>query len=297
MCLSLLPFHTSFQTGTPTTSTMNTLPTRLCSSPSSSTVFKNALSIPWTTQSRTLAGHSHYHNTRHRKASVDSKKSASFSKLGRELYASIAAGGSDASSNPRLKRALGNARRLNMPKSRIDRALAASTSNKNSQPAIYDMVLPKGIAVRVSALQLRVAGIAAELRSLSRRAGGDLSKAHHFFHEQFSVIVPQHPDLQMEDVILKAIEDCQVSDFMYCEDGAINFSCQSLKDRDSLANILKSQVPVLHELIFVVRELQPTHIVDVHSLGDEVYKKTLNRLFEALDEHPEVVQVIHNANI
>lgn len=246
--------------------------------------------------SRGLAGHSHYHNTRHRKAAIDAKRATLFHRLAREVYSALAQGGPDPSSNLRLARALENARRCNMPKARLDRALESAKLNLSGigvEPADYDAVLPRGIGVRMRAIQLRPKAIAAELRSLVRRAGGDFGKVHHFFHERMAVVANVADDKLGELIILRAMEN-DVSDFNQCDDGAIEFACDSLKSRDILARFLKSSFPEHQNAFFTVRSLEPLHVVDV---TDEEHERTLHRLFSALDDHPDVTEVVHNANI
>lgn len=91
-----------------------------------------------------FAGHSKWHNIRHRKAAQDAKKSKLFSKISREIVAAakgtaacapnrpfahelaFIAGGTDASSNFRLQYALDRAKASSMPKEVVERAIKAA---------------------------------------------------------------------------------------------------------------------------------------------------------------------------
>lgn len=102
---------------------------------------------------RGFPGHSHYQNTRHPKATVDAKRATAFHRLSREVTAAIATGGADPSCNIRLARALDNARRANMPKARLQRALeiAKQCSSAAAETTVFDVVLQGGIAARICA--------------------------------------------------------------------------------------------------------------------------------------------------
>ncbi|MDP2439554.1 MAG: YebC/PmpR family DNA-binding transcriptional regulator, partial [archaeon] len=68
-------------------------------------------------ESRRWAGHSHFHNIKHKKAANDSKRAVQYAKLSNEIQAATRAGGGDTSqANVRLQSVLSKARAMNMPK-------------------------------------------------------------------------------------------------------------------------------------------------------------------------------------
>src|SRR3546814_20151713 len=70
-----------------------------------------------------MAGHSQFKNIMHRKGAQDAKRAKQFAKLAREIEVA-ARSGPDPDQNPRLRSAIAAARGANMPKARIERAIA-----------------------------------------------------------------------------------------------------------------------------------------------------------------------------
>ena len=70
-----------------------------------------------------MAGHSKWANIRHRKGAQDKKRAKIFTKLIKEITISSRLGGGDISSNPRLRKAVSNAKASNLPADKIERAI------------------------------------------------------------------------------------------------------------------------------------------------------------------------------
>ena len=70
-----------------------------------------------------MAGHSKWSNIKHRKGAQDQKRGRIFTKLIKEITIASKIGGGDVDSNPRLRKAVSNAKSSNMPNEKIDRAI------------------------------------------------------------------------------------------------------------------------------------------------------------------------------
>ena len=66
-----------------------------------------------------MAGHSKWANIKHKKAAADAKRGKVFTKIIREITVAAKMGGSDLSSNSRLRLACEKALSSNMPKDNI----------------------------------------------------------------------------------------------------------------------------------------------------------------------------------
>ncbi len=79
-----------------------------------------------------MSGHSKWSQIKHQKGVADMKKGKLFSKLGK-LISIAAQSGANPAVNIRLRSAIENARKANMPKENIERAIArASNLHENS---------------------------------------------------------------------------------------------------------------------------------------------------------------------
>ena len=96
-----------------------------------------------------MAGHSKFKNIQHRKGAQDKKRAKLFTKLVREIITAAKIGGVDASANPRLRNSISAARSQNLPRERIDRALAQASDPSdldNYTENRYEGFVPGGIA-------------------------------------------------------------------------------------------------------------------------------------------------------
>ena len=67
-----------------------------------------------------MAGHSKWKQIKRKKAVVDAKRGAAFTKLIKEITVAARLGGGDPNSKPRLRAAVDKARTANMPKDTIE---------------------------------------------------------------------------------------------------------------------------------------------------------------------------------
>ena len=103
-----------------------------------------------------MSGHSKWASIKHKKAIVDSRRGAHFSKLTRAITVAARDGGGDPVGNPALDLAIRKAREASMPKDNIERAIAKGTGEGGEAEAIesvlYEGYGPGGVAVLVEAL-------------------------------------------------------------------------------------------------------------------------------------------------
>lgn len=126
-----------------------------------------------------MAGHSQFKNIMHRKGAQDKKRARIFARLSREIMVAAKAGGSEPSSNPRLRTALVAARAANLPKDNIERAIKKATTEtdvNNFEEIRYEGYGPSGVAVIVEALTDNRNRTASELRSAFSKNGGALGE-------------------------------------------------------------------------------------------------------------------------
>lgn len=128
-----------------------------------------------------MSGHSHAKNVMHQKSKSEAKRSKIFNKLAREIIVSAKQGLPDPSHNPRLRAAIQEARKNNMPGDRINRAIKSaqpdSDENANYEEVRYEGYGPGGIALIVEALTDNRNRTAAELRTLFSKNGGTMGES------------------------------------------------------------------------------------------------------------------------
>jgi YebC/PmpR family DNA-binding regulatory protein len=128
-----------------------------------------------------MAGHSQFKNIMYRKGAQDKKRAKVFTKIIRELVTAARTGLADPAANPRLRAALLSARRANMPKDTVERAIRRGAGGEAE--TVYDEVRyegygPGGVAVIVEALTDNRNRTASEVRAAFTKAGGTLGETN-----------------------------------------------------------------------------------------------------------------------
>ncbi|HEU0117223.1 MAG TPA: YebC/PmpR family DNA-binding transcriptional regulator [Alphaproteobacteria bacterium] len=127
-----------------------------------------------------MAGHSHSKNVMHQKEKEGAKKAKVFNKLAREIVVASKLGMPDPAANPRLRAAIIDARKNNMPRDRIERAIASGQpgggDGANYEEMRYEAYGPGGCALMIEALTDNRARTASELRTALGKMGGNLGE-------------------------------------------------------------------------------------------------------------------------
>ena len=129
-----------------------------------------------------MSGHSKWATTKHKKAAIDAKRSALFSKLSRNITVAAKLGGDPLpENNASLAAAVARARMVSMPnakiKAAIDKAFGAGADAAVYSEITYEGYGPAGIAVYVDCLTDNKNRTAADVRSAFTHAGGSLGTA------------------------------------------------------------------------------------------------------------------------
>lgn len=124
-----------------------------------------------------MAGHSKWHNIKHRKAAVDKKRGKAWTKCAKAIMVAAKNGGPDPDSNLTLRYAIDEARYANMPRDTIERAIkkgAGLLGTDNFESVRYEGYGPGGVAVIVDALTDNRTRTAGDLRLSFSKYSGNL---------------------------------------------------------------------------------------------------------------------------
>jgi YebC/PmpR family DNA-binding regulatory protein len=94
-----------------------------------------------------MSGHSRWSTIKHKKGAADAKRGRMWTKLIKEVTVAARMGGGDPAGNPRLRRAIDDARAVNMPGDNITRAIKKGTGELegvNYEELTYEGVGPAG---------------------------------------------------------------------------------------------------------------------------------------------------------
>jgi YebC/PmpR family DNA-binding regulatory protein len=141
-----------------------------------------------------------------------------FAKVGKDIAIAVKAGGPNPDGNPSLRRALQNARALNMPKDRVEAAIkkASGQSAASYDVIIYEGYAPHGIALLVEAATDNVTRTVANVRHAFKHHGGNMGttgsvafmfERHGVFRLSPAGIDRDNLELELIDHGLLALED------------------------------------------------------------------------------------------
>jgi YebC/PmpR family DNA-binding regulatory protein len=169
-----------------------------------------------------MAGHSHAKNVMHQKSKTEAKKAKIFSKLAREIAVAAKQGLPDPAHNPRLRAAIIEARKNNLPRDRIERAIKSaqpgSAEGVNYDEVRYEGYGPGGTALIVEALTDNRNRTAAELRMIFSKQGGTMGESGSvafMFTRVGEIIVPAkaaNADAMLEAVIEAGADNVESTD-------------------------------------------------------------------------------------
>ncbi len=240
-----------------------------------------------------MAGHSHWAQIKHKKAKVDAQRGKLFSKLIREIIVATRLGGPNPEFNPRLRTAIEQAKRANMPWENIERAIkkgAGEIEGEQFEEVIYEGYAPGGVAVMVMATTDNRNRTTSEIRHVFTKHGGNLGSSgcvSYLFERKGYIEVPADR-VGEEDLLEKAIE-AGAEDVQPGEEVHIIYTVPE-ELYEVKENLEKLGVPVEKAQI----TWKPISTVQI---SDEETAQKVVKLLNALEDLDDVQQVIANFEI
>jgi YebC/PmpR family DNA-binding regulatory protein len=239
-----------------------------------------------------MAGHSQFKNIMYRKGAQDKKRAKIFTRLTREIQVAAKTGGDDPASNPALRTAILAARKENMPKDNIERAIKKGSGggdDSNWEDVRYEGYGPGGVAMIVDALTDNRNRTASEVRSAFSKFGGNLGETNSvsfMFNRVGQIIYPA--DVGSADDVLEAAIEAGAENAESTETEH-EITCQ-VEDFSAVCEALEA---ALGEPQSAGLTWKPLNTVPV----DEELAATLLKLFDTLEDNDDVQQVSANFDI
>lgn len=126
-----------------------------------------------------MSGHSKWANIKRKKEAMDAKKGKAFTRVVQDIIIAARNGG-DINANPTLRTAVEKAKAMNMPKDRIERAIAKGSGKLEGTQfieSVYEGYGAGGVAVIVKCLTDNKNRTVSEVRHIFNKAGGSLADA------------------------------------------------------------------------------------------------------------------------
>jgi len=127
-----------------------------------------------------MSGHSKWATIKHKKGALDAKRGKVFTKLIKELTVAARMGGGDPSGNPRLRKAIADAKGGSMPNDTITRAIKRGTGEIEGaayEEVLYEGTGPSGTLYLVEGMTDNRNRTVAEIRKIFEKHNGVLGGA------------------------------------------------------------------------------------------------------------------------
>jgi YebC/PmpR family DNA-binding regulatory protein len=126
-----------------------------------------------------MSGHSKWASIKHKKGAADAKRGKLFTKIIKEITTAAKLGGGDPGGNPRLRKALDDAKAANMPAENMDRAVKKGTGELEGvtyEEVDYGGTGPSGVMVLVETMTDNRNRTVSELRKIFSKHNGNLGE-------------------------------------------------------------------------------------------------------------------------
>jgi YebC/PmpR family DNA-binding regulatory protein len=239
-----------------------------------------------------MSGHSKWASIKHKKAIVDSRRGAQFSKLTRAITVAARDGGGDPVGNPALDLAIRKAKEASMPKDNIERAIAKGTGEGGEADAIesvlYEGYGPGGVAVLVEALTENRNRTSADVRHAFAKNGGNLGEpgsVAYLFDKKGAIVIDAAR--YSEDELMIAVE--AGAEDIITDEGVFEVIAEPA-DFARVRDALEDAGVEMESAEMVYR---PSSVVPI----DESHAGRLMRLIDALEDSDDVSAVHANFDV
>ena len=240
-----------------------------------------------------MSGHSKWHTIKHKKGATDAKRGKIFTKMIKEITVAARTGGSgDVDSNARLRKAVIDAKAVNMPNDTIDRAVKRGMGELDG--ASYDEITYEGygvggVAVLVETMTDNRNRTVAELRHIFSKNGGNLGEAGSvawMFDKKGYIVVDK--TAKSEDELFEIAIEAGADDMQ--DEGDIYEIFTTPDNFEAVTDALKTAgiAPQAAEISMI-----PQNYIALTG-GDAA---TMLKLYEAIDDNDDVQKVYANFDI
>ena len=212
-----------------------------------------------------------------------------FTKLGKQITIAVREGGSDIDTNPRLRVLAQQAKKENMPKENVERAIKKATSRDEAdyKEMVYEGYGPHGIAIVIETATDNPTRTVGNIRSYFNRHGGSLGTTgslEFMFDHKCVFHITKKEGVEIDDLELELI-DFGVDELMEDEGEIILYG-----EFTSYSAIQKYLEENGYEITTAEFERIPKDLKEV----TEEQRASINKLIEKIEDNEDVQNVFHN---
>lgn len=239
-----------------------------------------------------MSGHSKWSTIKRKKGKADAARGRIFTKLIREITVAAREGGGDLEINAKLRTAVAAAKAANMPADNIKRATQKGTGELEGiryEQSSYEGYGPGGVAVLIEVLTDNKNRTVADVRHIFAKHNGSLGEVGcvgWMFNRKGYITVGK--DRIGEDELMEKALDAGAVDLQSSDD--IYEIYTEFADLESVRTALEKNS-------IEITSVEPAMIPQNTIKLDGKRAEQMLRLYEALEEHDDVVHVYANFDI
>lgn len=239
-----------------------------------------------------MSGHSKWSTIKRKKGKADAERGRVFTKLIREITVAAREGGGDIETNPRLRTAVAAGKAANMPADNIKRAVQKGTGELEGvryEQSSYEGYGPGGVAILVEVLTDNKNRTIADVRHIFTKYNGSIGEVGcvGWMFDRKGYMTVGRDKIGEDELMEKALEagaiDIQTADDVY-------------EVYTEFAD-LESVRSALEEKGVAISSVEPAMIPQSTIKLEGKHAEQMLKLFEALEEHDDVVHVYANFDI
>jgi len=240
-----------------------------------------------------MSGHSHAKTVKHQKELDAKKRGKVFSKVTRLISVAVKEGGSNPDTNPKLRLAFETAKKWNMPKENIERAISrmsGESSTESLEEVVFEGFGPGGIAVMVEGITDNKNRTIGEVKQIFNQNQGKLAgegAVKWLFEKRGAITIKPEEQLKMknkDELELTAIESG--AEDIYWYDDTLDVYTKP-DDLEAVKQKLEEKEIKVDSTSI---DLVPKEEVSLNDAD----KAACQKLFDALDENDSVQNIYSN---
>ncbi len=236
-----------------------------------------------------MSGHSKWATIKHKKGALDAKRGKIFTRLIKEITIAAKNGGGDPDKNPRLRKAVADAKAENMPADNIKRAIQRGTGELpgvNYEEFTLEGYGPGGAAVLAEINTDNRNRTVSEIRHVFSKNGGNMAEAgavSWMFHKKGDIVVAK--SAAKEDDLMNIVLENGGDDLK--DDGE---NWEILTDPSAFEAVVEAIKKAGINTESAEIGMVPQNYVKLAGAN----ANTMIRLIEAMDDHDDVQHVWSN---
>lgn len=241
-----------------------------------------------------MSGHSKWANIKNKKEKTDAQKGKIFTKIGREIAIAVKeGGGGDPANNSKLRDVIAKAKANNMPNDNINRSIKKAMGDANAanyEEITYEGYGPGNIAVIVNVLTDNRNRIAAEMRHIFDKSGGNMGNSGSvawMFDKKGQIVIERTALMDEDEVMMQAL-DAGAEDFVATDDAFEVYTAPN-----DFSAVREALEPLGYTFLTAEINMIPQNTTEV---SDQETIDKIERFLERLDDNDDVQEVYHNGS-